>query len=230
VNEIVDGFLTAIYLIVTLNPEVYEVTLRSLYITFSATILASIISIPIALFMAFRTFPGKRIIINLVHTLYALPTVLIGLVVFLMLSRQGPFGFLGLLFTPGGMIIGQMLLVIPIIIGLTYSALIALDPIIKDTIISLGANYFQFMVSILKEIRFVVYATVAMAFGRAISEVGAAIMIGGNIKGYTRVLTTSIALETSMGNIELSMALGIILLLIALVLNFVMTSIRREGE
>jgi len=230
VNEIVDGFLTAIYLIVTLNPEVYEVTLRSLYITFSATILASIISIPIALFMAFRTFPGKRIIINLVHTLYALPTVLIGLVVFLMLSRQGPFGFLGLLFTPGGMIIGQMLLVIPIIIGLTYSALIALDPIIKDTIISLGANYLQFMASILKEIRFVVYATVAMAFGRAISEVGAAIMIGGNIKGFTRVLTTSIALETSMGNIELSMALGIILLLIALVLNFVMTSIRREGE
>ena len=229
-NEIVDGFLTAIYLIVTLNPEVYEVTLRSLYITFSATILASVISIPIALFMAFRTFPGKRIIINLVHTLYALPTVLIGLVVFLMLSRQGPFGFLGLLFTPGGMILGQVLLVIPIIIGLTYSALIAMDPIIKDTIISLGANYFQFMTSILKEIRFVVYATVAMAFGRAISEVGAAIMIGGNIKGYTRVLTTSIALETSMGNIELSMALGIILLLIALVLNFVMTSIRREGE
>ena len=115
-NEIVDGFLTAIYLIVTLNPEVYEVTLRSLYITFSATIIAAAISIPIALFMAFRTFPGKRIIINLVHTLYALPTVLIGLVVFLMLSRQGPFGFLGLLFTPGGMIIGQVLLVIPIII------------------------------------------------------------------------------------------------------------------
>ncbi len=229
-NEIIDGFLTAIHLIVTFNPEVYEVAFRSIYITFSATVIASVISIPIALFLAFRTFPGKRTIINLVHTLYALPTVLIGLVVFLMLSRQGPFGFLGLLFTPGAMIIGQVILVIPIIIGLTYSALVAMDPVIKDTIISLGANYFQFMASILKEIRFVVYATVAMAFGRAISEVGAAIMIGGNIRGYTRVLTTSIALETSMGNIELSMALGMILLFIALILNFVMTSIRREGD
>ena len=228
--EIVEGFLTAVHLIVTLDPDVYEVAFRSIYITLSATLIASIISIPIALFLAFRTFPGKRTIINLIHTLYALPTVLIGLVVFLMLSRQGPFGFLGLLFTPGAMIIGQVILVIPIIIGLTYSALVAMDPVIKDTIISLGANYFQFMASILKEIRFVVYATVAMAFGRAISEVGAAIMIGGNIRGYTRVLTTSIALETSMGNIEFSMALGIILLFIALVVNFVMTSIRREAD
>lgn len=211
----------------TLNPEVYEIAFRSLYITFTATLIASVISIPIALYLAFHDFRGKTSIVNLIHTLYALPTVLIGLLVFLMLSRQGPLGFLGLLFTPGGMIIGQVILVIPILVGLTYSAVTSLDPIVKDTIISLGADYMQFLVSILREVRFVIYAAIAMAFGRAISEVGAAIIIGGNIKGFTRILTTAISLETSMGNIELSMALGIILLFIALIVNFVMTSIRR---
>jgi tungstate transport system permease protein len=212
---------------VTLNPEVYEIAFRSLYITFTATLIASVISIPIALYLAFHDFRGKTTLVNLIHTLYALPTVLIGLLVFLMLSRQGPLGFLGLLFTPGGMIIGQVILVIPILVGLTYSAVTSLDPIVKDTIISLGADYMQFLVSILREVRFVIYAAIAMAFGRAISEVGAAIIIGGNIKGFTRILTTAISLETSMGNIELSMALGIILLFIALIVNFVMTSIRR---
>ena len=226
-SEIIDGFITAVTLIVTLNPEVYEIAFRSIYITFSATLIASAISIPIALYLAFHDFRGKTSLVNLVHTLYALPTVLIGLLVFLMLSRQGPLGFLGLLFTPGGMIIGQVILVIPILVGLTYSAVTSLDPIVKDTIISLGADYLQFLVSILREVRFVIYAAIAMAFGRAISEVGAAIMIGGNIKGFTRILTTAISLETSMGNIELSMALGIILLFIALIVNFVMTSIRR---
>ena len=226
-SEIIDGFFTAVTLIVTLNPEVYEIAFRSIYITFSATLIASAISIPIALYLAFHDFRGKTSLVNLVHTLYALPTVLIGLLVFLMLSRQGPLGFLGLLFTPGGMIIGQVILVIPILVGLTYSAVTSLDPIVKDTIISLGADYLQFLVSILREVRFVIYAAIAMAFGRAISEVGAAIMIGGNIKGFTRILTTAISLETSMGNIELSMALGIILLFIALIGNFIRTSIRR---
>ncbi|WP_338036408.1 ABC transporter permease [Methanogenium marinum] len=211
----------------TLNPEVYEIAFRSIYITFTATLIASVISIPLALYLAFHDFRGKTSIVNLIHTLYALPTVLIGLLVFLMLSRQGPLGFLGLLFTPAGMIIGQVILVIPILVGLTYSAVTSLDPIVKDTIISLGADYMQFLVSILREVRFVIYAAIAMAFGRAISEVGAAIIIGGNIKGFTRILTTAISLETSMGNIELSMALGIILLFIALIVNFVMTSIRR---
>ena len=226
-SEIIDGFITAVTLVVTLNPEVYEIAFRSIYITFTATLIASVISIPLALYLAFHDFRGKTSIVNLIHTLYALPTVLIGLLVFLMLSRQGPLGFLGLLFTPVGMIIGQVILVIPILVGLTYSAVTSLDPIVKDTIISLGADYMQFLVSILREVRFVIYAAIAMAFGRAISEVGAAIIIGGNIKGFTRILTTAISLETSMGNIELSMALGIILLFIALIVNFVMTSIRR---
>lgn len=226
-SEIVEGFIIAVNLIVTLNPEVYEIAFRSIYITFTATLIASVISIPFSLYLAFHDFRGKTSLVNLIHTLYALPTVLIGLLVFLMLSRQGPLGFLGLLFTPVGMIIGQVILVIPILVGLTYSAVTSLDPIVKDTIISLGADYLQLLVSILREVRFVIYAAIAMAFGRAISEVGAAIIIGGNIKGFTRVLTTAISLETSMGNIELSMALGIILLFIALIVNFVMTAIRR---
>lgn len=227
-SEIVDGFITAVTLIVTLNPEVYEIAFRSIYITLTATLIGSVISIPFAMYLAFHDFRGKMSFVNLIHTLYALPTVLIGLLVFLMLSRKGPLGFLGLLFTPGGMIIGQVILIIPILVGLTYSALTSLDPIVKDTIISLGADRLQFVMSILREVRFVIYAAIAMAFGRAISEVGAAIIIGGNIKGFTRVLTTAISLETSMGNIELSMALGIILLFIALIVNFIMTAIRRS--
>ncbi|WAI01386.1 ABC transporter permease [Methanogenium organophilum] len=228
-NEIIDGFITAVILIVTLDPEVYEIAFRSIYITLTATIIASVISIPIAMYLAFHDFRGKMSLVNLIHTLYALPTVLIGLLVFLLLSRKGPLGFFGLLFTPGAMIIGQVILIIPILVGLTYSALTSLDPVVKDTIISLGADYLQFVMSILREVRFVIYAAIAMAFGRAISEVGAAIIIGGNIKGSTRVLTTAISLETSMGNIEFSMALGIILLFIALIVNFVMTAIRRGG-
>jgi len=117
VSEIVDGFLTAINLIVTLDPEVYEVAFRSIYITLTATLIGSVISIPIAMYLAFHDFRGKMSLVNLIHTLYALPTVLIGLLVFLMLSRKGPLGFFGLLFTPGAMIIGQVILIIPILVG-----------------------------------------------------------------------------------------------------------------
>jgi tungstate transport system permease protein len=145
--------------------------------------------------------------------------VIIGLLLFLLISSSGPFGELNLLFTPGGMIIGQALLILPILIGLTIAALAAIDPLIPDTLASLGATGWQQLLALLREARFAILAVVALAFGRAISEVGVAIMIGGNIRGDTRVLTTAISLETSMGNISLSIALGIILLSIALIVN-----------
>ncbi len=215
-NEIIEGFIRAGELIISLDPEVLEITARSLLISLTATLIASLIAIPIGGFIHFREFGGKRGLITIIQTLYALPTVIAGLFVFLLLSRVGPFGFLGLLFTPTGMIIGQTVLVVPLMVGMTLIALSGVKKTLQDEVISLGATSSQIIWTIVKEARFAILGGVILGFGRAISEVGAAMIIGGNIRGYTRVLTTAIALETSMGNIAFSIALGIILLIIAL--------------
>lgn len=212
----------AIYLIMTLNPEVIEITIRSLYISLSATLIASLIAIPLGGMIYYYEFPGKRSVINLIQTLYGVPTVLVGLFLFLLISQQGPFGFLNLLFTPTGMIIGQVLLIMPILIGFTITALIGVSSQIKELAISLGASASQVITTIIKEARYAIMGAVILGFGRAISEVGVAILIGGNIRGFTRVFTTTISLETSKGNIELSIALGFILLSIALIINFIL--------
>jgi tungstate transport system permease protein len=220
-EEIASGFLRAIELIVTLNPAVVEITKRSLTISLSSILLASLYCIPLAGLIEFRSFRGKRSLINLIQTLYSLPTVTVGLLVFLLLSRSGPLGSLNLLFTPTGMVIGQTILITPIMIGLTIAALGGVGSQIRDTARSLGATEFQTIITVIKEAKPAVLAAVLLGFGRALSEVGVAMMIGGNIRGYTRVLTTSIALETSMGNIEFSIALGIILLSISLIVNLI---------
>ena len=222
VNEVVQGFLQAFELIVTLNHEVFEITARSLYISLIATLVGSLIAIPIGGLIHFREFGGKRGLITIIQTLYALPTVLAGLLVFLLLSRSGPFGFMHLLFTPVGMMIGQIVLIIPLMIGMTLIALSGVSRTKQDTVLSLGATELQTIITIVKEARFAILGGVILGFGRAISEVGAAMMIGGNIRGYTRVLTTAIALETSQGNISLSIALGIILLAIAMMVTGVL--------
>jgi tungstate transport system permease protein len=221
-NEILDGFSQAIHLIVTLNPEVFEIAALSLYISLSATILAALISIPVAGLIHFHEFPGKRTLIVVIQTLYSVPTVVVGLVIYLMISRSGPVGFLGLLFTPEGMILGQTILIIPIMMGLVVSALGGVGKDIRDMLVSLGATEFQSILEIIKEARFAILSAVVLGFGRAISEVGVAMMIGGNIRHSTRVLTTSIALETGMGNFGFSIALGIILLGIALIIVVVL--------
>jgi tungstate transport system permease protein len=218
-NEIVEGFIQAFQLIATLDEEVLEITVRSLLISLSATLIGSAIAIPVGGLIHFREFGGKRGLVTIIQTLYALPTVLAGLLVFLLLSRSGPFGFFRLMFTPTGMIIGQIVLIIPLMIGMTLIALSGVSRTKQDTVISLGASELQTIVVIVKEARFAILGGVILGFGRAISEVGAAMMIGGNIRGYTRVLTTAIALETSMGNISLSIALGIILLAIAMMVT-----------
>ncbi|MDD1715454.1 MAG: ABC transporter permease [Methanolinea sp.] len=218
-NDIVDGFVQAIQLIATLNPEVLEITARSLEISLAASLIASLIAIPIGGLIHFREFGGKSGVITVIQTLYALPTVLAGLLVFLLLSRAGPLGFLGLLFTPTGMVIGQTVLIIPLMIGMTLIALSGVRKSLRDEVVSLGATEGQTILTLVKEARFAILGGVILGFGRAISEVGAAMMIGGNIRGYTRILTTAIALETSQGNIPFSIALGIILLAIAMVVT-----------
>jgi tungstate transport system permease protein len=228
VNEIFNGILQAINLILTLNPEVVEITTRTLFISLSATFIGAIISIPIGGLINFKKFRGKRSLINLIQTLYSLPTVLVGLFVFLLLSQSGIFGDLRLLFTPTGMIIGQIILIMPILIGFTITALKSVGNDIIDLSISMGASEFQAIYTIMREAKYAIMAAVILGFGRAISEVGVAIMIGGNIRGFTRVITTTISLETSKGNLEISIALGIILLGIALIINLLLNQIQEH--
>ena len=218
-GEIVDGFIQAIQLIVTGNPEVMRITLLSLEISLTATLLSALISIPAGALLYYHEFFGKRVLVNILQTLYALPTVLAGLLLFLMISHQGPLGFLSLLYTAPGMVIAQMILVLPLITGLTFSALSGIDPEMRQTVTSLGATGMQSVRTLILEARFGILAAVILGFGRAISEVGAAMIIGGNIRGYTRVLTTAISLETSVGDFAFAIALGVILLGVAIVVN-----------
>ena len=227
-TEIWDGLVRAIGLIISLDPEVLEIAGRSLGISVMATILASLICLPLASLIHFRRFPGKRLLINIIQTLFSLPTVVVGLFVFVLFSRAGPFGGLNIMFTPTLMVIGQAMLVTPILLGLIISALSGVDKAIIDTAVSLGASGPQLALAVLKEARYAVMAAIILGFGRAISEVGLAIMVGGNIKGFTRVLTTAISLETSKGELELSIALGIILISIALIVNLVLNRLQQR--
>lgn len=227
-EELWQGFLKAIELIINLDPEVMQISGRSLILAISSSIIASMICVPLASVIHFNNFRGKRMLVNFIQTLYFIPTVAVGLFVFVFLSRAGPLGGLGLLFSPTAIVIGQVILISPIILGLTISALSGIDRTLIDTARSLGASGLQITVLILKEARFAVMAAVIMGFGRAISEVGISLMIGGNIRGYTRVITTAISLETSKGDIELSLALGLILILIALILNILLNRIQQR--
>ncbi|MCL0038372.1 ABC transporter permease [Thermodesulfovibrionales bacterium] len=227
-TEILEGTAKAVELIITLDPEIMEIALRSMAISSTAAFFASLICIPLGGLIHFHNFACKRALINIIQTLYSMPTVVIGLVVFLLLSREGPLGPLGLLFTPTGMILGQTILILPIMIGFTISALSGTGSQIKDTSISLGASAPQAIFTIIKEARFAIVAAVILGYGRAISEVGIAMMIGGNICGFTRVLTSAIALETAKGAIEVSIALGIILISLALIVNLLLNRLQQR--
>ncbi|OGO43217.1 MAG: ABC transporter permease [Chloroflexi bacterium RBG_16_60_22] len=226
--ELWNGLVKAIELIVSLDPEVMQIAGRSLRLAVTSALLASVICLPLGSIIHFNRFRGKRLVISLIQTFYSVPTVVVGLFVFVFLSRAGPLGGLEILYTPTAIIIGQMLLIVPILLGLTISALSGVDRTILDTARSLGASGVQMAVLVVKEARFAVMAAVVMGFGRAISEIGISLMVGGNIRGFTRVITTAISLESSKGDIELSLALGIILIFIALVVNIVMNRIQQR--
>ncbi|MFC1864940.1 ABC transporter permease [Chloroflexota bacterium] len=227
-TEIWHGLTKAIELIISLDPEVMEIAGRSLRISVTSTLLASLICLPLGSLIHFQNFPGKRFLISLIQTFYSIPTVVIGLFVLVFLSRAGPLGGLGLLFTPTAIIIAQMILITPILLGLTISALNGVDKAILDTARSLGASGFQTAFLVLREARFAVMAAVIMGFGRAISEIGISLMVGMNIRGFTRTITTAISLESSKGDLELAIALGIILLFIALIINIIMNRIQQR--
>ena len=229
-NELWQGLIKALELIVNLDSEVMQVAGRSLVFAATSCSIATLICLPLGSVIHFNSFRGKRLLINITQTLYSVPTVAIGLFVFVFISNAGPLGSLGILFTPAAIVIGQLLLVSPVIIGLTISALSGVDKAVMETAISLGASRLQATVLVVREARFAIVAALIMGFGRAISEVGLSMMVGGNIKGFTRTITTAIALETSKGEVELAMALGIILIFLALVINIALNRIQHRKE
>ena len=227
-EELWQGLVRAAQLVVSLDPDVVEITRRSLAISITSCSISALISLPLGSLIHFTRFSGKRALISVIQTLFSVPTVVIGLWVFVLFSRAGPLGRLDLIFTPVVMVIGQVILITPLMLGLIISALNGVDRAVSETAVSLGASRFQAAVVTLKEARYAVLTGIIMGFGRAISEVGLALMVGGNIKGFTRTLTTAISLETSKGDIELSIALGIILLLIALGINITLNRLQHR--
>lgn len=227
-DDLAQGFVKAFQLLVTFDPEIMEITGRTLAIALSSCIIATVLCLPLGSLIHFKQFRGKRALINLIQTFYSIPTVVVGLLVFILFSRMGPFGIFNLMFTPTIMVIGQVILISPIILGLIIAALNGVDKGIFETAESLGASQVQATFQVMREARYAIMSSVTMGFGRAISEVGLALMVGGNIRGFTRVITTAISLETSKGDVELSIALGIILIFISLLVNIMMNRLQQR--
>ncbi len=236
-NPVSQGFSNAVKLIASFNPEVVSITLLSLGVSGIAVLLGAVVGIPLGALLGWRSFRGKKPIVNLVNvlsrnivnTFMGLPPILVGLVVYLILSASGPLGPLELLYSPAAMIIAQLIMVIPIITGITISAVGSVDKAIREKALSLGATEWQTMFIVLREARISILTAIVAAFGAAISEVGGIMIVGGNIRWYTRVLTTAILYETELGNFGLAIALGIVLLSLAFAVNSILTYLQLKG-
>ncbi|TNF48265.1 MAG: ABC transporter permease subunit [Deltaproteobacteria bacterium] len=223
-----DSLLTALELILNFDREVRMTVWVSLYTSSCAIVIAALLGVPIGLWLGLNRFRGRQLLLALLNTLMALPTVVVGLLLFGLLSRQGPLGPLGLLFTPLAMIAGQTVLATPIVANLVLAAVTGADQRIINTALTLGASRFQAAVQLLREIRFGVMAAVIAGFGRVIAEVGVAMMLGGNIRNSTRTMTTAIALETSKGEFAFGLALGMLLLSVALLVNLFLNVLQQR--
>jgi tungstate transport system permease protein len=223
---ILQGIRQAFWLLVTLDAEVVRITLLSLRISVTATMASIVLGITGGVLVALNEFPGKRLVTALVNTGMGVPPVVVGLFVSIMLWRNGPMGFLNLLYTPSAMILAQAVIATPIVMGITLAAIGALPPKLRLQILTLGATRPQLVWLLLREARLPLLAAVMAGFGGVISEIGASIMVGGNIKGYTRVLTTATVMETGRGNFDTAIALSIILLLLSFGVNWVLTRVQ----
>ena len=223
-------FTTAIGLILSGDKDLMTIIALSLRVSLSATLIAALFAIPAGAALAILQFPGRRLLLVISSAFMALPPVVVGLAVYLLLSRSGPLGDLGLLFTPTAMIIAQTILIFPIILSLTHQAVHPLNREYISLFNALDTPRGLRIRTIIWDARFAVSVAILAGFGRALAEVGAVIIVGGNINGLTRVMTTTIALETSKGNLQLALALGIVLLVIAFSVNLLTHTIARMGE
>lgn len=225
-----EGLRKALELLLTLDPEVLRITWLSLQISVTATLISLVLGLSVAVAVALNEFPGKRLAIALLNTGMGLPPVVVGLFVTILLWRSGPMGFLGILYTPSAMILAQAVIASPIIAGISLSALQHLPPGLRLQILALGASRPQMVWLLLKEARLPLLAAVMAGFGGVISEVGASIMVGGNIKGQTRVLTTATVMETGKGNFDVAIALSLILLALAFSVNALLTHLQQRSR
>jgi tungstate transport system permease protein len=230
VDIIIDGIKQAFILLFTLDPEVLGITWLSLKVSGIATLISLLIGISVGTAVALTQFPGRRIVISLINTGMGLPPVVVGLFVTIFLWRNGPLGFLEILYTPTAIIIAQAIIATPIVMGISLAAIQHLPANLRLQILALGATRLQMVWILVKEARLPLLAAIMAGFGGVISEVGASIMVGGNIKGYSRVLTTATVMETSKGNFDIAMALGIILLLLAFIVNAILTQIQQRDR
>lgn len=224
-----DSFFSALFLIWTLDHSLIEIIGVSLKVSSISTCISALVGVPSGFLIAFSDFKGKRLVITILNTLLALPTVVVGLFVYAFISRKGVFGAYDLLYTQKAIIIGQMILVIPIVTTFTISAVSRIDDRYRKSALTLGANLRQTAWVIIREARFGIMAAVVLAFGRVIAEVGISMMLGGNAKGFTRTMTTAMALEYDKGEFVLSVALGVILLSISFAVNIFCNYFQGKG-
>lgn len=228
-DYIVKGFKDAIKLLITLDKEVFSIVFLSLFVSITATIIGSLISVPLSVYFGIKEFKWKKLFSRITYTMMSVPTVVIGLVVVIILARKGPFGRFDLLYTKKAMIIAQVLLVSPYVFGLTYGLSKSRGEIIEKIGLTLGASKFEIIILIIRELKVDILVNVATSFSRAISEVGAVMIVGGNIKHHTRVITTTISMMNSMGDYPMAIALGIILILISFIVHSIIYSYSGEG-
>jgi tungstate transport system permease protein len=225
---ILEGIVTAFQLLWALDPEVLGITWLSLKVSGLATIISVVIGISVGMIVALTRFPGKKFVVSVVNTGMGLPPVVVGLFVTVFLWRNGPFGFLDILYTPTAIIIAQAVIATPIVMGISIAALQNLPSKLRLQILSLGATRLQMVGILVREARLPLMAAVMAGFGGVISEVGASIMVGGNIKGYSRVLTTATVMETGKGEFAVAFALSIILLMLVFFVNYLFTLIQQR--
>jgi tungstate transport system permease protein len=225
-----EGIKQAFWLLLTGDSGVFEITLLSLWLSGVATLLSLLAGIPLGMLIALTRFPGRGLVTSLLNTGMSLPPVVVGLFVSIFLWRSGPLGFLELLYTPTAIVIAQVVIAFPIVAGLTMAAFQTLNPNLRLQLIGLGASKPQLLWLLCKEARLPILAAVMAGFGGVISEVGASMMVGGNIRGQTRVLTTATVLETGKGNFELAIALGLILLVLSFAVNLLLTYIQQREQ
>jgi tungstate transport system permease protein len=228
VDLILEGLIKAFQLIVSLDPEVLGITWLSIKVSGLATFISVIIGVTTGMIVALTRFPGKKFVVSIVNTGMGLPPVVVGLFVTVFLWRNGPLGFLDILYTPTAIIFAQAIIATPIVMGISIAALQNLPAKLRLQILSLGATRLQMVWILIREARLPLMAAVMAGFGGVISEVGASIMVGGNIKGYSRVLTTATVMETGRGNFDVAFALSIILLLLVFLVNYIFTMIQQR--
>ncbi|HVL10385.1 MAG TPA: ABC transporter permease [Burkholderiaceae bacterium] len=227
--DISSAIAEAFRLLLAGDADLWLIVWVSLKVGVLGLLLATLPAVPLAYLIATHDFPGRRVVVVIAQAFLSFPTVLVGLILYLLLSRQGPLGPLGLLFTQGGMILGQAAIGFPVVLAFSLAALQAADVRLRETALVLGASRLGAMWTVLRELRFGLFAAVVAGFGRVIAEVGSALMIGGNIEGTTRTITTAIALETSKGEFAQGIALGIVLVALALIINVLLAWLQGAG-